>query len=195
MSKNLMGYFGREFKLAESVQIYCVTDGLPVSSGATISGTTTFASNTPTFLITEASASTTMAVLKELVLTQVGTAGANINLAIAIDPAYLYTSGGKACVPHPSHGSVASAAPTFDVYARKPAINLGAALSSTVRWIYRQEIDVGAGFETKLGDVFEKMGYPTVQAEGTILIYTWAPNTAPQWRFSMVIGDQPADTV
>lgn len=139
--------------------------------GTAITGQTSFVSTTPTFLIYQSAASKRL-VLSNFALCQDGTpAGGTIHIALVLDPASRYSSGGTSITPQNTMGdSSLSAGFTF-------RYNPTASSPSTARILYEwtQPIWLGSVFNVDLGDGV------AIGHTGSILIYTWASTVGPSW--------------
>lgn len=139
--------------------------------GTTITGQTSFVATTPTFLINQASAAHRV-VLSNFALCQIGTpAGGTIHIAVAIDSADRYSSGGTAITPQ------ATAMPSAVSAGFGFRFNPTASAPSSVRYLYEwtQPAWAGSIFNPDLHDGL------LIGFTGSILVYTWAAATAPTW--------------
>lgn len=139
--------------------------------GTTVTGQTSFVATTPTFLLNQANAAHRL-VLSNFALGQIGTAaGGTIHVALAIDSADRYSSGGTAITPQATAmPSAASAGFTF-------RFNPTASSPSAVRYLYEwtQPAFIGSVFNPDLLDGV------LIGFTGSILVYTWASSVAPTW--------------
>ncbi len=139
--------------------------------GTTVTGQTSFSATTPTFLINQSSGSRRL-VLSNFALCQAGTpAGGMVNIALLIDPADRYSTGGTAITPQ---ATMADSALTAGWSFR---FNPTVTSPSTPRLLYHwtQPVWTGAVFNP---DLFDGVG---IGLTGSILVYTWAATTAPTW--------------
>jgi len=139
--------------------------------GTQITGQTSFVATTPTFLIRQAAASHRV-VLSNFALCQDGTpAGGTIHVAVVLDPADRYSTGGSAITPQATMSdSEESAGFTFRT-------NPTATSPSSARILYEwtQPVWAGSVFNPDLHDGV------VLGTTGSILVYTWAATTAPTW--------------
>lgn len=142
--------------------------------GTGVTGQTSFVATTPTFLIATNAASRGVVGLN-FWLGQAGTvAGATIDIAVAIDNTYRYSSGGTAIVPLNSDMDQTTAAAA--VFYFNPTAS---AASANVRYVWTFTAAASLGAEATI-DFEDGLGIGTT---GSILIYTFAGTTGPTWRF------------
>lgn len=144
--------------------------------GTGVTGQTSFAATTPTFLLYQAGVASRL-VLAGMTLTQIGAvAGGNIGIALAIDSANRYASGGTAITPAPMlAGGSRAALATFRTGATASAAGSG------TKYIFETLVAASVGEVTSL-DFKDGIIIP---ATGSVLIYTWAAVTGPTWAFSI----------
>lgn len=138
--------------------------------GTTITGQTSFATTTPTFLIRQSNAAHRV-VLSNFALCQIGTpAGGTIHVAVAIDASDRYSSGGTAITPQAT-AMPSALTPGFSFY-YNPTCSAG-----SPRYLYEwtQPAWAGSIFNPDLHDGV------LIGFTGSILVYTWAATTAPTW--------------
>jgi len=139
--------------------------------GTQITGQTSFVATTPTFLIYQSAAAHRL-VLSNFALCQDGTpAGGTIHIAVAIDSASRFSTGGTAITPQATAmPSALSAGFTFKY-------NATATSPSAARILYEwtQPVWGGSVFNPDLHDGV------LIGFTGSILVYTWASTVAPTW--------------
>jgi hypothetical protein len=139
--------------------------------GTTFTGQTSFAATTPTFLINQSSGSHRV-VLSNFALCQDGAAaGGTIHIALAIDSASRYSSGGTAITPQAT--AMPSALSAGFSFRANPTASSPSAARILYEWT--QPAWLGSVFNPDLMDGV-LIGYT-----GSILVYTWAATTAPTW--------------
>lgn len=152
---------------------YCFTHQTP---GTGVTGQTSYAATTPTFLFYRASAGTRF-VLCRVVLMQTGTvAGGPIRVAIVTDTINRYSSGGTAIAG--GQTSREASARTAETIFRTGA-TASAASAAKVHW--------STGWPQSLGrsDTIDFRDGLIIGSTGSILVYTFpSTGTAPTWYFT-----------
>jgi hypothetical protein len=149
--------------------------------GSTVTGQTSLAATTPTFLIAQTTAGTRLT-LNRIELTQDGTvAGAKIDVIVAIDTANRFSSGGATHVPqnHSARSTVTSGATCYTNPTASAAgggtryldgTNIAALVNTRTVLYYYDEAQIGT--------------------TGSILIYTSAATTGPTWKWRIVYTEE-----
>lgn len=150
---------------------YTVTHQTPSTD---VTGQTSFAATTPTFLFYQSGADTSLA-LNSMQLSQSGTvAGADVFISLAIDTASRYSSGGTAVVPQVMHTAESTAANTTFTF-NPTASAAGAGTRYIGTWAANADTGVMTSLDFRDGVI--------IGTTGSILVYTWAGTTAPSWKF------------
>jgi hypothetical protein len=150
--------------------------------GTDVTGQTSFAATTPTFLIYQSGA-VNRVVLEEIELSQTGTvAGAAIQVYVAIDTASRYSSGGTAVVPQCVSGE-SSTSPTF-TFTYNPTAN---AAGAGTRYVMSRSIAQSVGAAPHVWSFKDAV---SIGATGSILVYTVAATTGPSWKFNFKVKQE-----
>ena len=140
--------------------------------GSAVTGQTSYVATTPTFLIYQAAATTSIVGLS-MWLCQAGTvAGGVIDIAIGMASTNLYSSGGTAVVPQQSDMSQTTAS---NATMRFNPTTTG--VPSRVLWAITAPATLGTVTSIDFEDGF------LIGVTGSIAVYTWAAATGPTWRF------------
>ena len=146
-----------------------------------VTGQTSFAATTPTFIIYQAAA-TTRSILRGFQLSQSGTvAGGDISIALAIDTANRYSAGGTAVVAK-NTSSVSAATAGFTFAYNATASAAGAGTRYIGRWTVDNVLGTVFSYESQDGDM--------IDTTGSILVYTWASTTGPTFDFTFRLADE-----
>ncbi|NUN50847.1 MAG: hypothetical protein HUU15_18730 [Candidatus Brocadiae bacterium] len=143
--------------------------------GTTVTGQTSYAATTPTFLISQAGAAH-RAVLSNFALCQAGTPAVDlIHIALVLDPTNRYASGGTSITPQ-STASPSRESAGFSFRYNPTASSPGGG-SDAPRLLYHwtQPVWPGSVFNPDLQDGV------LIGFTGSILVYTWAATQAPTW--------------
>lgn len=173
-------------ELNEVGRIFSVTHQTPSSD---VTGGTSFSATAPTFLIYGANLAR-RGVLRRMRLCQSGTvAGGPIFIAIAIDTASRFSSGGTAVVPQNYNASKTIAA-TYTALTGATATSAGTGtrylepLTAAASLGSMVEIDFSEFFGED-GLIFTGAGATAGTYTGSLLVYTWAATTGPSWKFKL----------
>lgn len=142
--------------------------------GTFVTGQTGFVDTTPTFMLRLSGPATKKDIFRSLSLSQANTPGGFVTIAVVLDTADRFSAGGTLVTPQNLNEESATAAvSTFRFNPTATAAGAGTRVIATVT----APASVGATTEIDFEDgIF--MG--TVS---TLLVYTFAATTAPQWAF------------
>lgn len=143
--------------------------------GTFITGQTSIANTTPTFLLRQSGA-TVRAILRSITLTQMGTvAGGTIFIAVVLDTADRFSAGGVAITPQNVSGDSATASAITSFLTNPTATAAGAGT----------RVIVQTGAPATLGTITQILFNDgvIVPTTGALLVYTQAGTTGPSWGF------------
>lgn len=144
--------------------------------GTLVTAQTGFVATTPTFLMRQSSSSVRI-ILRSITLTQMGTvAGGPIFIVGMLDPDDRLSAGGTAVVPKNTNLESAGASGLTEFLFNPTATAADA----------DERVVVSAGAPATVGTITQ-IGFRDqvlVPLDGSFLLYTWAPGTAPSWLFT-----------
>lgn len=144
-----------------------------------ITGQTSFATTTPTFLLYGA-AVTKRAVLRSVALSQTGTvAGGAITIVVGVDTTDRFSSGGTAITPVNLNGQSSTAS----VYTFKYNAT---ASDVAARYIWKEQIPAALSATW----TFKPGSAAMIRATGSILIWTYASTTGPTWHVNFNFSEE-----
>lgn len=161
------------------------------SPGTAVTGQTSFAATTPTFLVSQ-SAGPKRVVLSAMSLSLVTPApGGVVNVLVALDRTNRYSSGGTSVVPQnlladPDDPADANAA-GFS-FRTNPTATAPGAGANVPRYCWHWTIPRGAANPVPFSVSFEDGA--VIGKTGSLLVYTWATGTAPSWVFSFELVEE-----
>lgn len=146
------------------------------TQGTTITGQTSFAATTPTFLLRQ-NATTVRVVIRNIALTTMGTApGGNVNIAVVVDTANRFSAGGAAVVPQNLNEASATASGITSFLTNPTATAEGAT--------HRVVTQTGIGTTVPTTVFIDYKDGLFLSVTSSLLVYTWAASTAPSWLFN-----------
>lgn len=161
----------------------------------TITGATSYAATTPTFLL--AVPDNTIAIPLWVGLVQAGTvAGGNISVHISADNTNLYSSGGTAETGVKSTRTDNPTSPLSTLYSTAgSAITAAAATTSRIVLHHARiapDVDPASADAQNFDFLWDGSKFPIyVVGAGSFLVYTYAATTGPTWRWSIGWAEVP----
>jgi hypothetical protein len=151
--------------------------------GTLITGGTAFVATAPALMLRINSANY-RAIIRSLAISIGNTPGGPVYIAVALDTADRYTSGGGAVTPVNTNEESATATGVL-AYDNSVAI-VAAAAGATTRYVVNDIISATPGtiYECSFAD--EILMGPTAS---TLLVYVWAATTAPQFTYGIDFED------
>lgn len=172
--------------LAHEGRIYVASDG---DENDTVTGQTSFAATTPTFLLDVPDG--TVAVPLWVNLAQAGTvAGDSISIHISIDNANRYSSGGTAESSLALRTDAPNGAAASTLYSGATA---GAASSarSLFHKVLAEDVDPASADVSALDLLWVPPAPILLVGDAALLVFTYAGTTGPTWRWSIGWAELP----
>lgn len=160
------------------------------AANTTVTGQTSFAATTPTFLIDVPSGTTLIPLM--YAANQTGSvAGGDVNTVVAIDSVVRYSSGGTALTHVLGSRTTGANTPASTVYTNPTAAAAG---SKEVRLM---GLTQGADVSPAEGAIQEVLWVPQggidyLVGPAAFLVYTWAGTTGPTWYYTLKFAEIPS---